>query len=237
MSRSTSRYGRYAPKTSAHEVLLGRSTGHSPARWSAGPPTRRRVVVCPSRYSSSTVRRRGSRDGRPIGSFRPDCLPGSSCVRRHGRYRVVGRRLRLHALLAHSACGEHHLRVAMDPRSPAAQITGNYADRRVAACCSRTDLCTSSTMASAPTRWKTCQAKHTGWKGLLDGQRAYLDDYQDQADVVIEGDMDCSSRCASRCFLPAGSGARRAAGFPRGADGFGLRRSHLLGLGGVRAQC
>ena len=34
------------------------------------------------------------------------------------------------------------------------------------------------------------EAKHTGWKGLLDGQRAYLDDFWDRADVVIEGDAE-----------------------------------------------
>ena len=48
-------------------------------------------------------------------------------------------------------------------------------------------------------------ARYTGWQGLLDAQRAYLDDFWDSADVEVEGDPE----------LPAGGALRavpRAAG-------------------------
>src|SRR5215216_6243215 len=34
------------------------------------------------------------------------------------------------------------------------------------------------------------EARHTGWDGLVQAQREYLDDYWDRADVVIEGDTE-----------------------------------------------
>jgi alpha,alpha-trehalose phosphorylase len=34
------------------------------------------------------------------------------------------------------------------------------------------------------------EARHTGWGGLLDGQRSYLDDFWKRADVEIEGDTE-----------------------------------------------
>jgi alpha,alpha-trehalose phosphorylase len=34
------------------------------------------------------------------------------------------------------------------------------------------------------------ESVHTGWDGLVQGQREYLDDYWDRADVVIEGDTE-----------------------------------------------
>src|SRR4051794_1414102 len=34
------------------------------------------------------------------------------------------------------------------------------------------------------------EARHTGWDGLVQSQREYLDDYWDRADVKIEGDME-----------------------------------------------
>jgi alpha,alpha-trehalose phosphorylase len=34
------------------------------------------------------------------------------------------------------------------------------------------------------------EARHTGWDGLVQSQREYLDDYWDRADVIIEGDME-----------------------------------------------
>jgi alpha,alpha-trehalose phosphorylase len=34
------------------------------------------------------------------------------------------------------------------------------------------------------------EAIHTGWDGLVQGQREYLDDYWDRADVIIEGDTE-----------------------------------------------
>ena len=55
-------------------------------------------------------------------------------------------------------------------------------------------------------------ARYTGWQGLLDSQRAYLDDFWDSADVEVEGDPDSSRQCASACSTccrpaPAPSGA------------------------------
>ncbi|PRC61928.1 hypothetical protein C6A85_05830, partial [Mycobacterium sp. ITM-2017-0098] len=34
-------------------------------------------------------------------------------------------------------------------------------------------------------------ARFTGWQGLLDAQREYLDDFWDSADVEVDGDADC----------------------------------------------
>ena len=34
-------------------------------------------------------------------------------------------------------------------------------------------------------------ARYTGWQGLLDAQRAYLDDFWDSADVEVDSDPDC----------------------------------------------
>src|SRR5207247_9566751 len=34
------------------------------------------------------------------------------------------------------------------------------------------------------------QARHAGWQGLLDGQRAYLDTFWECADVELEGDPE-----------------------------------------------
>ncbi|PRC57594.1 family 65 glycosyl hydrolase, partial [Mycobacterium sp. ITM-2017-0098] len=34
-------------------------------------------------------------------------------------------------------------------------------------------------------------ARFTGWQGLLDAQREYLDDCWDSADVEVDGDADC----------------------------------------------
>ena len=42
-------------------------------------------------------------------------------------------------------------------------------------------------------------ARYTGWEGLLESQREYLDDFWDGADVEVEGDPDCSRRCGSGC--------------------------------------
>jgi alpha,alpha-trehalose phosphorylase len=40
------------------------------------------------------------------------------------------------------------------------------------------------------TRAAVVEARHTGWDGLVAGQRAYLDDFWDRADVEIEGDNE-----------------------------------------------
>ncbi|PRC57997.1 family 65 glycosyl hydrolase, partial [Mycobacterium sp. ITM-2017-0098] len=34
-------------------------------------------------------------------------------------------------------------------------------------------------------------ARFTGWQGLLEAQREYLDDFWDSADVEVDGDADC----------------------------------------------
>jgi alpha,alpha-trehalose phosphorylase len=34
------------------------------------------------------------------------------------------------------------------------------------------------------------EARHTGWQGLLDAQRAYLDDFWARADVELDGDAE-----------------------------------------------
>jgi alpha,alpha-trehalose phosphorylase len=39
-------------------------------------------------------------------------------------------------------------------------------------------------------RGAVIEAKHTGWDGLLDAQRSYLDDFWELADVEIEGDTE-----------------------------------------------
>src|SRR5213079_605400 len=39
-------------------------------------------------------------------------------------------------------------------------------------------------------RGAVAEARHTGWDRLLAGQRAYLDDFWDRADVEIEGDTE-----------------------------------------------
>jgi alpha,alpha-trehalose phosphorylase len=39
-------------------------------------------------------------------------------------------------------------------------------------------------------RAAVAEAQHTGWDGLVEGQRAYLDDFWDRADVEIDGDTE-----------------------------------------------
>jgi alpha,alpha-trehalose phosphorylase len=39
-------------------------------------------------------------------------------------------------------------------------------------------------------RGAVAEAKHTGWQGLVDAQRSYLDDFWERADVEIEGDNE-----------------------------------------------
>jgi alpha,alpha-trehalose phosphorylase len=52
------------------------------------------------------------------------------------------------------------------------------------------------------------QARHTGWDGLLDGQRAYLDDFWASADVELEGDVELQLAVRFALFHTLQAGAR-----------------------------
>jgi alpha,alpha-trehalose phosphorylase len=67
------------------------------------------------------------------------------------------------------------------------------------------------------------EARHTGWDGLLAAQRAYLDDFWDRADVVLEGDADLQQAVRFALFhvLQAGARAERRAIPAKGLTGPG----------------
>jgi alpha,alpha-trehalose phosphorylase len=52
------------------------------------------------------------------------------------------------------------------------------------------------------------EARHTGWEGLVAGQRAYLDDFWDRADVELEGDADLQQALRFGLFHTLQAGAR-----------------------------
>jgi alpha,alpha-trehalose phosphorylase len=52
------------------------------------------------------------------------------------------------------------------------------------------------------------EARHTGWDGLLDSQRAYLDAFWDTADVEIDGDAELQQAIRFSLFHVLQSGAR-----------------------------
>jgi len=52
------------------------------------------------------------------------------------------------------------------------------------------------------------QARHTGWDGLLEGQRAYLDDFWASADVELEGDTELQQAVRFALFHTLQAGAR-----------------------------
>jgi alpha,alpha-trehalose phosphorylase len=57
------------------------------------------------------------------------------------------------------------------------------------------------------------EGRHTGWDGLVAGQRAYLDEFWDRADVELDGTSSFNRPCASRSFTrcrraPVRRGAR-----------------------------
>jgi alpha,alpha-trehalose phosphorylase len=52
------------------------------------------------------------------------------------------------------------------------------------------------------------EARHTGWDGLVAGQRAYLDDFWDRADVELEGDADLQQALRFALFHTLQAGAR-----------------------------
>ncbi|GAT12485.1 glycoside hydrolase family 65 protein [Mycolicibacterium novocastrense] len=66
-------------------------------------------------------------------------------------------------------------------------------------------------------------ARYTGWQGLLDAQRAYLDDFWDGADVEVEGDPDCQQAVRFALFhiLQASARAERRAIPGKGLTGTG----------------
>src|SRR5262249_49600551 len=67
------------------------------------------------------------------------------------------------------------------------------------------------------------QARHTGWQGLLDGQRAYLDEFWSCADVELEGDTELQQAVRFAVFhtLQAGARAEQRAIAAKGLTGPG----------------
>jgi alpha,alpha-trehalose phosphorylase len=52
------------------------------------------------------------------------------------------------------------------------------------------------------------EARHTGWEGLLAGQRQYLDDFWDRGDVELEGDDELQQAVRFALFHTLQAGAR-----------------------------
>ena len=52
------------------------------------------------------------------------------------------------------------------------------------------------------------EARHTGWEGLLDGQRAYLEDFWAHADVELDGDAELQQAVRFALFHTLQAGAR-----------------------------
>jgi alpha,alpha-trehalose phosphorylase len=67
------------------------------------------------------------------------------------------------------------------------------------------------------------EARHTGWDGLVAGQRAYLDDFWDRADVELEGDAELQQAVRFGLFhtLQAGARAEQRAIAAKGLTGPG----------------
>ena len=72
-------------------------------------------------------------------------------------------------------------------------------------------------------RGATLEAVNTGWEGLLDAQRAYLDDFWGRADVEIEGDqrLQCAVRTSMFHCLQAAARAEQRAIPAKGLTGTG----------------
>ena len=66
-------------------------------------------------------------------------------------------------------------------------------------------------------------ARYTGWQGLLDAQREYLDDFWSSADVEVEGDPECQQAVRFGLFhvLQASARAERRAIPGKGLTGTG----------------
>ena len=67
------------------------------------------------------------------------------------------------------------------------------------------------------------EARHTGWDGLLDQQRAYLDDFWERADVELDGDAELQQAVRFALFhtLQAGARAERRPIAAKGLTGSG----------------
>ncbi len=67
------------------------------------------------------------------------------------------------------------------------------------------------------------QARHTGWQGLVDAQRAYLDDFWASADVELDGDAELQQAVRFALFhtLQAGARAEQRAIAAKGLTGPG----------------
>ena len=52
------------------------------------------------------------------------------------------------------------------------------------------------------------EARHTGWEGLVAGQRAYLDGFWDRADVELDGDTELQQALRFALFHTLQAGAR-----------------------------
>lgn len=66
-------------------------------------------------------------------------------------------------------------------------------------------------------------ARYTGWQGLLDSQRQYLDEFWDGADVEVDGDPSCQQAVRFGLFhvIQAGARAERRAIAGKGLTGTG----------------
>jgi alpha,alpha-trehalose phosphorylase len=66
-------------------------------------------------------------------------------------------------------------------------------------------------------------ARHTGWEGLLDAQREYLDDFWERGDVELEGDAEIQQAARFALFhtLQAGARGERRAIAAKGLTGPG----------------
>jgi alpha,alpha-trehalose phosphorylase len=66
-------------------------------------------------------------------------------------------------------------------------------------------------------------ARYSGWQGLVDAQRAFLDDFWDCADVEVDGDPDCQQAVRFGLFhvLQASARAERRAIAGKGLTGTG----------------
>jgi len=67
------------------------------------------------------------------------------------------------------------------------------------------------------------EARHTGWDGLLAGQREYLDDFWERADVELEGDAELQQAVRFALFHTLQAGAR--------AEGRAIAAKGLTGPG------
>jgi alpha,alpha-trehalose phosphorylase len=67
------------------------------------------------------------------------------------------------------------------------------------------------------------EARHTGWDGLLAGQRDYLDDFWQRADVELEGDTELQQAVRFALFHTLQAGAR--------AEGRAIAAKGLTGTG------